>query len=376
MQVLYAHCAGLDVHKRTVVACVMKTAPNGAVESQTNTFATDTAALLALSDWLRGHGVTHAVMESTGVYWKPVYNLLEGQCELLLANAQHVKALPGRKTDVKDAEWLADLLRHGLLRGSYVPARPQRELRELTRHRGNLVERRAQAINELHKCLESTNLKLGDVVSDIMGVSAREMLAQLLAGQSDPKLLAELARGRLKQKKPLLEKALVGTVQPHHRLILSQLLADIDWCEEQVAEVGLEIAARLAAHEELLARLDEIPGINRRIAQVLLAEVGTDVKPFPSDKHLVSWAGMCAGNNQSGGKRRRGRTRPGNRHLKAALMEAAHAAGRKKGSYLKAKYRRLSGRRGKKRDKVAVVRTILQSIYLMIQRGTAYEDMG
>jgi len=376
MQVIHARCAGLDVHKKTVVACVMITALDGTLQQETKTFATTTADLLALSDWLRSYGVTHVAMESTGVYWKPVYNLLEGLFELLVVNAQHIKAVPGRKTDVKDAEWIADLLRHGLLRGSYIPARSQRELRELTRHRSNLVERRARSVNELQKCLESTNIKLGDVVADLTGVSAREMLQQLLAGETNPELLAELARGRMRQKKPLLQKALQGKVERHHRLILSQLLAEIDWCDEQIAEVGLEIGARLAAHEELLQRLDEIPGVNRRIAQVIVAEVGTDVKPFPSDKHLVAWAGMCPGNNQSGGKRRYSRTRPGNRYLKTVLVEAAHAASRKKKSYLQAKYHRLAGRRGKKRAKVAVARTILQSIYFIIHRGTRFQDLG
>ncbi|HVI71881.1 MAG TPA: IS110 family transposase [Pyrinomonadaceae bacterium] len=376
MQVKYARCAALDVHKNTVVGCVMISGSTGGVEQELRTFATYTADLLTLSDWLKSHGVTHVAMESTGVYWKPVYNLLEGLFELLVVNARHVKAVPGRKTDVKDAEWLADLLRHGLLRGSYIPARPQRQLRELTRHRSNLVQRRAQAVNELQKCLESANIKLASVATDVTGVSATEMLGGLLAGQAQPELLAELARGRLKEKKPLLQKALHGRVEAHHRLILSQLLAEIAWCEEQVSEVSLEIAQRLKEQEELLNRLDEIPGVNQRIAQVAIAEMGSDMKPFPSDKHLCSWAGLCPGNNESAGKRRSSRICPGNRHLKVALMEAANAASRKKGCYLRAKYHRLSGRRGRKRALVAVARTILQSMYYMVQRGTPYQDLG
>jgi transposase len=376
MQVLYARCAGLDVHKNTVVGCVMISGGAGSVEQELKSFATYTSDLLELSDWLKAHGVTHVAMESTGVYWKPVYNLLEGLFELLVVNARQVKAVPGRKTDVKDAEWLADLLRHGLLRGSFIPGRPQRQLRELTRHRSNLVQRRAQAVNELQKCLESTNIKLASVATDITGVSATEMLSLLLDGQTQPEALAELARGRLKEKKPLLRKALQGRVEAHHRLILSQLLAEISWCEEQISEVAVEIAQRLREHEELLNRLDEIPGVNQRIAQVAVAEVGADVKPFPCDKHLSSWAGLCPGNNESAGKRHSSRICPGNRHLKVALMEAANAASRKKGSYLRAKYHRLAGRRGRKRALVAVARTILQSMYHMIQRGTHYQDLG
>lgn len=376
MQVVYENCAGLDVHKNTVVAWVMITGPDGKVQSASRTFGTMTAEVLALSDWLKGQGVTHVAMESTGVYWKPVYNLLEGVFELLVVNAQHVKALPGRKTDVQDAEWLCDLLRHGLLRGSFIPPRPQRQLRELTRHRTNLVQRRAQAVNELQKCLEATNIKLASVASDITGVSATDMLKGLLAGQCDPGVLAELARGRMKAKKPLLVQALQGKVEPHHRFILSQLLADISWLDEQVQEVNQEIAARLKEQQEWLERLDEIPGVNRRIAEIVTAEVGSDVKPFPSAAHLTSWAGVCAGNNQSGGKRRCTHIRPGNRHLKSALVEAANAASHKQNCYLRAKYRRLAGRKGKKRALVAVARTILQSIYYMSSRGEHYKDLG
>jgi transposase len=376
MQVMYSQCAGLDVHKASVVACVMITGNDGRVESKTRTFGTVTADVLAMSDWLREQQVTHIAMESTGVYWKPVYHLLEGNFELLVVNAHHVKALPGRKTDVKDAEWICDLLRHGLLRGSFIPTRPQRQLRELTRHRTNLVERRAQVINELQKCLESTNIKLASVVTDITGVSATEMLQGLLAGQTDTAMLAELARGRMKSKKPMLEKALQGKVEPHHRLILSQLLADIGWLEEQIGEVAKEIANRLQDQQEILDRLDEIPGVNRRVAEVITAEVGLDVKPFPTAAHLASWGGLCPGNNESAGKRRTSRIRPGNLHLKRALVEAANAASHKKNCYLRAKYRRLAGRKGKKRALIAVARTILQSVYYMMSRGERYKDLG
>ena len=376
MQVIYCRCAGLDVHSATVVACVMITAADGSVSKATKTFGTMTRDLLELCDWLKGQEITHAAMESTGSYWKPVYNLLEGQMELWVVNAQHIKAVPGRKTDVLDAEWIADLLRHGLLRGSFIPPKPQRELRELVRHRANLVGRRAQSVNELQRTLESTNIKLANVVSDITGVSATEMLEAILGGEKDPEVLAEMARGRMKEKKGLLEKALEGKVEEHHRLILSQLLVDIANYDEQVQEVGGMIAQRLEKDQALLDRLDEIPGVNQRVAQVIAAEVGTNVDRFPTDRHLISWAGICPGNNQSGGKRRRSRIKPGNRSLRSALVEAAHAAGKKKDSYLSAMYRRLVGRRGKKRALIAVARTILQSSYFMMKRGTQYEDLG
>ncbi len=341
------------MHKASVVACVMITVSDGTVHSEVKTFGTMTRDLLELGDWLKAQQLTHAAMESTGSYWKPVYNLLEGQIELLVVNAHHIKAVPGRKTDVKDAEWIADLLRHGLLRGSFIPAKPQRELRELVRHRSNLVGRRAHT-----------------------GVSATEMLQAILAGQTQPEVLAEMARGRMQRKKELLHKALEGRVEEHHRLMLSQLLVDIANYDDQVNEVGALIAKRLEGQQELLDRLDQIPGVNRRVAEVIVAEVGTDVKRFQSAAKLASWAGICPGNNQSAGKRRSSHIRPGNRSLRAALVEAANAAGKKKDCYLATMYHRLAGKRGKKRALIAVARTILQSIYYMIQRGLAYQDLG
>lgn len=376
MQVLHTRCAGLDVHKATVVACVMITSSDATVGKEIRSFGTTTPELLALCDWLKSQQVTHAAMESTGSYWKPVYNLLEGQFELLVVNAQHMKAVPGRKTDIKDSEWIADLLRHGLLRGSFIPPRPQRELRELVRHRSNLVTRRAQCVNELQRTLESTNIKLANVVSDITGVSATEMLQSMLAGQSDPGALAEMARGRLREKKDLLRNALQGKVEEYHRLMLSQLLVDIAGYEEQIQEVGAMIAGRLQNEQELLDRLDQIPGVNQRIAQVIAAEVGTNVERFPSAQQLISWAGICPGNNQSGGKRGNGHIKPGNRSLRCAIVEAANAAAKKRNSYLSALYRRLAGRRGKKRALIAVARTILEISYYMIRRGTGYKDLG
>lgn len=376
MQVIHSRCAGLDVHSRSVVACVMVTTCQGAVQSEIKSFGTMTQDLLELGDWLKSQQVTHAAMESTGSYWKPVYNLLEGQAELLVVNAQHIKAVPGRKTDVKDAEWIADLLRHGLLRGSFIPGKPQRELREWVRHRSNLVGRRAQSVNEVRRTLESTNIKLGNVVADIVGVSATEMLQALVGGQTDPAILAELARGRMQSKKEALQKALQGKVEAHHRLMLSQLWADIANYDEQIVEAGAMIAERLKDSQELLDRLDQISGVNQRVAQVIAAEVGTEVKRFPTDAHLISWAGICPGNNQSGGKRRHSRIRPGNRSLRGAIVEAANAASKKKDCYLSALYRRISAKRGKKRALIAVARTILQSSYHMIQRGSRYSDLG
>lgn len=375
MQVLYEKCAGLDVHKKTVVACIWITVDGKAVKV-VKTFGTTTPDLLALLDWLKANGVTHAAMESTGVYWKPIYQILEGNMELLLVNAQHVKAVPGRKTDVADAEWIGDLLRHGLLRGSFVPPLAQRELRELTRHRSNLVGKKAQASNELQKTLESTNIKLQSVVTDITGVSATAMLQALIGGESDPNVLSSLAKGRLRNKKAELHKALQGKVGAHHKLILAQLLADMDLFDEQIVELSQEIQRRVDQQQENIDRIDKIPGINQRIGEVIVAEVGTDMNQFPNETHLVSWAGMCPGNNQSAGKRKSSRIRPGNRALKTALLEAAQAASHTKNTYLSALYHRIASRRGKKRALIAVGRSILVTIYHMFKRGTAYQDLG
>lgn len=377
MQVLYAKCAGLDVHKRTVVVCVLLTLADGQVIKHKQTFGTMTPDLLALADWLKGLGVTHGAMESTGPYWRPVYQLLEGLFTLLLINAGHIKRMPGRKTDMTDAEWIAELLRHGLLAPSFVPPRPQRELRELTRHRTNLMEKRGQAINELHRTLEGTNLKLTSVATDVTGVSATEMLQALLTGQeTDPEVLAEMARGRLRQKIPLLKKALQGKIEEHQKLILTQLLADIDLFDEQVTEVSGIIAQRVSQNEELIGRLDEIPGVNRRTVEVVLAELGSDMSRFPSDRHAAAWSGMCPGNKESGGRRYAARSRQGNKALKRVLAEAGQAAGRSKDTYLGAQYRRLGARRGKKRAALAVGHSILRIIYHMIKDGTTFQELG
>lgn len=376
MQLIHQRCAGLDVHKKSVVACVWLTPPSDPDTHETRSFATMSADLLALSDWLKSRGVTHVAMESTGVYWKPIYNLLEGNFELLVVNAQHIKAVPGRKTDVADAQWIADLLRHGLLRGSFIPPQPQRELRELTRHRANLVTKRAQASNELQKVLESANIKLASVASDITGVSATAMLQEMLAGQTDVAALANLARANLRNKREELKKALEGTLRRHHRLIIAQLLADIDFLDEQIAEVGREIQERLKSEQEIIERLDQIPGINQRLAEIVLAEIGTDMSRFPSAEHLVSWAGLCPGNDESAGKRRSRRIRHGDIALKSALVEAAKGASRTRRSYLHALFRRLSAKRGVKRATIAIARTILGGIYQMLTRNGPWLDLG
>jgi transposase len=376
MQVMHVRGAGLDVHQKTVVACVMISLPNGEVEKHTATYGTMTADLLALSDWLKSQGVSHAAMESTGVYWRPIYQLLEGQFTLLVANAQHIKRMPGRKTDVTDAEWLADLLRHGLIAPSFVPAPPQRELRELTRHRSNVTGRRAQCVNEVHRTLEGTNLKLSSVATDITGVSATLMLEALLAGQTDPDTLAELARGTLRKKIPQLRQALQGVVRPHQQLILSQLLADIKACDEAIEALNAEIAQRLEKEQELIERLDEISGVNRKVAEVVVAELGTDMKRFGRAPRAAAWSGLCPSNRESGGRRYRARSRFGNKHLKSALTEAGRAAGRSKDTYLGAQYRRLSARKGGKRAALAVGHSILTIAYHMMDRGTPFAELG
>ena len=377
MNVLYERCCGLDVHKRTVVACRTTPDPAGGVHKEVRTFGTMTGDLLHLSDWLKAAGVTHVAMESTGVYWKPVYNLLEGEFELLVVNAAHIKAVPGRKTDVKDAEWIADLLRHGLLKGSFIPDAPQRELRELTRHRANLVEERAQVVNRLLKVLEEANVKLGSVVSDIQGKSARAILEALVRGEEDPEALADLAKGRLKEKREELARAVEGKLRPHHQLLVRQHLSHIDFLNEAIREVSSEIEGRLRPFNEAIRRLDEIPGVNRRVAEVILAEVGADVSRFASAAHLASWAGMCPGNHESAGKRKSGKTRKGSPALRQALVEAAHGASHSKDTYLQAQYRRLAARRGAKRAWMAVGHSILVIAYHLLKDPSAsYQDLG
>ena len=376
MQVLCERCCGLDVHKATVAACVVVPGPSSAPTKEVRTFGTMTADLLALGDWLAANGVTHVAMESTGVYWRPIWNLLEDRFTPLLVNARHVKAVPGRKTDVRDCEWLADLLRHGLLKASFVPDRPQRELRELTRYRTTLVRERASAVNRLQKTLEGANIKLASVATDVTGLSARRMLAALVAGAADAGAMADLAQGRLRTKIPQLERALAGRFGAHQRFLLAEQLTHVDFLDERIGRLDAEIAERVAPFDDAATRLDGIPGVGRRTAEVLLAEIGTNMARFPTAAHVASWAGMCPGNDESAGQRRSGRTRRANPWLRTALVEAAHAAARTKNTYFCALYRRLSARRGKKRAAVAVGHAILLAAYHMLAEGTPYRDLG
>lgn len=372
MEVVYERCAGLDVHRDTVVASVIT--PTG---RELRTFGTVTDELLALADWLLALGVTHVAMESTGVYWKPIYNLLEGSdLELLVVNARHIKAVPGRKTDVRDAEWIADLLRHGLLRGSYIPDRPQRELRELVRYRRRLIEERAREAERLHKTLEGANIKLGAVASNILGASGRAMLEALVSGRDDPEALAALAKGRLRYKHDRLVAALRGLIGPHQRQLLATQLRHVDFLDAEIAGLSHEIEERMRPFAAQITLAATIPGIAQRSAEGILAEIGVDMGRFPSARHLASWARMCPGTDESAGKRKSGATGAGNPWLRAALVEAAHAAARTKGTYLAAQYRRIAARRGAKRAAVAVGHTILVVLYNLLRDGVVYEDLG
>jgi transposase len=376
MDVIYSRCCGLDVHQREVVACVVISGSDGMSRKTIRAFGTMTPDILALADWLATQEVTHVTMESTGVYWKPIWNLLEEQFELFLVNARHVKAVPGRKTDVRDCEWLAELLRHGLLSGSFVPDRPQRELRELTRYRTSLVRERTAAANRLQKTLEGANITLASVATDILGKSGREILAALVAGQTDGAALAQLAQGRLREKILQLESALTGCIGPHQRFLVAEQLAHVDFLDGAIARVSAEIAERMHPDEDAITRLDTIPGVGRSVAEALVAEIGSDLTRFPNAKHLASWAGLCPGNNESAGKRYSGKTRKGSPWLRACLVQAAHAAARPKGTYLAAQYRRLAARRGRAKAAVAVAHSILIIVYHVLTEGTVYGDLG
>jgi len=376
MQILHTHCAGLDVHKKVVVATLLVSDEPGQLTKETRSFETMVSGLLALSDWLMRWGVTHVAMESTGEYWKPIYNILEDNFELVLVNAQHIKAVPGRKTDVKDSEWIAELLRYGLLKASFVPPKGQRELRELTRFRSTLIKERANLINRLQKALESANIKLASVVTNIEGVSGRAILAAIIEDKASPEEMAALAKGRLRTKREALEQALAGRVKAHHRFIFQELLTQIDNLDEGIEHFDTEIEAYCRPFEAAIERLDTIPGVARGTAEVIVAEIGVDMRRFPSADHLASWAGVAPGNHESAGKRLSGRTTKGNQALVAALTQAAWAASHTKDTYLSAQYRRLASRRGRKRAMVAVAHTILIIAYHLIQNEKTYEDLG
>jgi transposase len=372
MEVLIERACGLDVHKKTITACIVT--PEG---KEIKTFRTHTVFLLELIDWIKEHRCTHVAMESTGVFWKPIVNLLEAEeIQFLVVNAQHMKAVPGRKTDVKDAEWICDLLRHGLLKASYIPDRNQRELRELVRYRRSLIQERAREHNRVQKVLEGANIKLAAVASDIMGLSSRDMMNAMIDGEDDPEKLASFARGVMKKKKEELELALRGYMSAHQRLMLKTMLTHIDFLNEQIIELDMEVAKRLAPFKEDLERLDTIPGIALRTAEQILAEIGTDIASrFPSVPHLCSWVGLVPGHNESAGKRKPSKTRKGNKYLRSALIEASHSL---KGSdnYLGAQYRRIAARKGKHRAAVAVAHSIMTIAYHLLTRKEDYKDLG
>lgn len=382
MRVLYPCCAGLDVHKKTIVGCRISQDASGKTLLEKRTFSTMTRALLELSDWLQAGRVTHVAMESTGEYWRPVYNILEGQFELLVVNAAHMKAVPGRKTDSKDAEWVAELLEHGLLRASFVPPIEQRDLRDLTRARSNFIRERATLVNRVQKALEGANIKLACVATDVLGVSGRAILEALIndaAGTADPAALAQLARGRMRSKQEQLEEALCGRVRPHHRMILKELLAQIDSLDASIARFDQaieEVCQNHAPFEQAVQHLDTIPGVARAAAEVIVSEIGTDMSRFPTAGHLCAWAGVAPGNHESAGKRLSGRVRQGNQALRKHLLQAAHAASHTQETFLSGQYHRLVPRRGKKRALMAVAHSILVIAYHLIQRNEDYKELG
>lgn len=416
MQVVHAHACGLDVHKKTVVACVLLTAHDGTVQRLIRSFSTMTTELLALSDWLDSLAVTHIAMESTGVYWWPVFNVLEDdERTIVVVNPQHMKHIPGHKTDVKDSEWLADLLRHGLLRASFIPPAPIRALRDLVRYRKTLVQQRTQEVNRLHKVLEAANIKLAVVATDVMGMSGRDMLAAIIAGEEDAEALADLARRSLRKKLPALREALTGRVQAHHRLLLAQILGHIDYLNDMITQLSSEIAqmqqgdehASIPAEEhrsmdtgrdaststderapalrslrvqadvaQEVALLQTIPGIGAVAATSIVAEIGVDMRRFASAKHLASWAGVCPGNNQSAGRRGSSKPTGGNPWLKGVLGEVACSISRTPGSYLHAQFQRIARRRGRHKALVAVAHSVLRIIYYMLRNRQPYKDLG
>jgi len=371
LKVLHERCCGLDVHKKTVTACIIT--PEG---QETRTFPTMTSDLIRLADWLRDKGITHVAMESTGVYWKPIYNLLEGEFTLLVVNAYHIKNVPGRKTDVKDAEWIADLLQHGLLKSSFIPDRPHRELRELVRYRRTLIQERSQVINRIQKVLEGANIKLSSVATNVVGASGRAMLEAMVMGTEDAQTLASLAKGKLRDKRTALEEALHGLMGAHQRMMLQSLLRHLEFLDEEIPRLDTEVAERVRPFEEDIERIDAIPGLGRRVIEQVIAEIGVDMSQFLSAEQLSSWARMCPGNNQSAGKRHSGRTGHANPWLSSTLVEAAWAAVRVKATYLSAQYHRIAARRGKKRAIVAVAHSILVIIFHMLSKHTPYQDLG
>lgn len=375
MEVLHPHCAGLDVHKDTVVACVRHML-DGTVKREARTFKTTTKGLMDLSEWLSTEGCTDIAMEATGVYWKPVWHILaDGEFDLVLANAAHVKNVPGRKTDVNDATWLADLLAHGLIRGSFVPDEPTQEMRDLLRTRKQFARERSSHIQRLQKTLEDANLKLDSVITDIIGLSGRRMIEAIIAGEVDPSALAALADRRIKASPAALEAALRGRVTPHHRFMLRLHLQQIDALTAAIAEIDRGVDANVERFRTAIRILTTIPGISDLSAEVIVAEIGLDMERFATEGHLICWAGLCPRNDESAGKRRSNRMRKGAPWLKTTLIQCAWAAARTKGSYLQAQYHRLRARRGAKKA-IGAVASMLTAAYHMLKDGTLYQDLG
>jgi len=376
MERLFERCAGLDIHKDTVVACVRVPGQEGGRYQEARTFGTTTEQLLVLLDWLRSWGVTLVGMESTGIYWRPVYYLLEDHMECWLLNAQHLRNVPGRKTDVKDAEWICQLVEHGLVRASFVPPREIRELRDLVRYRKAQIEERTREVQRLEKTLQDAGIKLSSVASRVLGVSGRLMLDAMISGTHNPEVLAELAKGKLRNKLPALREALQGRFTGHHALIVSRQLAHIDFLDEAIAELSQQVDEVIAPFASKVTLLDTIPGVDKRTAELLIAEIGADMSVFPTHRHLASWAGICPGQNESAGKSRSGKTRKGSKWLRAGLTEAAKASSRSKGTYLSAQYQRLRGRRGHQKATIATAHSILVAAWHILSRDVPYDDLG
>jgi transposase len=390
MDILHECCAGLDVHKKTIMVCVRRETARKSPSQKLREFGTTTREILSMADWFAEEGVTHVAMESTGIFWKPIFNLLEGRFSLMLCNAQHIKGVPGHKTDVKDAEWIAQLLQHGLLKPSFVPPRALRHLRDLTRHRAQLVAERTRVANRIHKILEDANIKLASVATDVLGVSGRDMIQAMIRGESNEAILADKARTRLREKIPQLREALHGGVTEHHRFMLKLLLEHLTFLEGTINRVSEHVESVIARYDdnaahsddgslplaEAVRRLVEIPGLDMCTAENILAEIGPDMSQFAAAKKLVSWAGLCPGNNESAGKRKPEKTTKGNRWLRRSLGQSAWAARSSKNTYFSAQYRRIAGRRGKKRAIVAVAHSILVTIYEVLRTKRSFADLG